>query len=193
MPPSDISRPDPARPGYRAARSLPGTTGDPAARDRERIATHTGGQDWLVSWHPPDDPPLGRPHGAAGICVADGDRLVLISGDGVHWGFPAGRPEPGERIEETLRRELWEEACVRVVSARMLGFARSECVEGHELGLVLVRSYWRAEVDVLPWEPRFEIVHRWIVPAAQARECVRDPDEAATRVSMRAMVEARLA
>jgi hypothetical protein len=44
---------------------------------------HSSGQDWLVSWHPADDPPRGRPHGAAGICVA-GDDLVLISHDGTH-------------------------------------------------------------------------------------------------------------
>jgi len=129
--------------------------------------------------------------GPAGICLAGGDQLVLISPDGVHWGFPAGRPETGESIEETLRREMWEEACVRVVGAQMLGFARSECVGGREMGLVLVRSYWRAEVEVMPCQPEFEIVHRQIVPAAHAREYVRDPDEVATRMSLRALIEAR--
>jgi 8-oxo-dGTP pyrophosphatase MutT (NUDIX family) len=162
------------------------------ARDHEQMPSQTGGQDWLVSWHQPDDPPSGRPHGAAGICVAEGDRLVLISADGVHWGFPAGRPEDGERIEETLRRELWEEACVRVLGAQLLGFARGECVAGREVGVGLFRSYWRAEVEVLAWEPRFEIAHRRIVPAVQARESVRDPDEVATRISLRALIEAGL-
>ena len=28
---------------------------------------------------------------------------------------------------------------------------------GHERGLVLVRSFWRAEVRIDPWEPEFEI------------------------------------
>ena len=32
-------------------------------------------------------------------------------------------------------------------------------------GKVLVRSVWRAEVELMPWEPRFEIVHRRVVPA----------------------------
>ena len=162
------------------------------AQDREPMPSSTGGQDWLVSWHPPDDPPAGRSHGAAGICVASGDQLVLISHDGTWWGFPAGRPEPGEDIEETLRRELWEEAGVRVVSALLLGFARSECLAGPEAGLVLVRSYWRAEVEVLAWQPQFEIVHRRMIPATQARHQVRDPDEAAARISQRALIEAHL-
>jgi 8-oxo-dGTP pyrophosphatase MutT (NUDIX family) len=146
----------------------------------------------LVSWHRRDDPSYGRQHGAAGICVAGGDRLVLISYDGVYWGFPAGRPEDGESIEETLRRELREEACVRVIGAQLLGFARSECVVGREVGLVLVRSYWRAEVEILAWEPQFEVEHRRIVSAAQATEYLRDPDMVATRISLRALVEARL-
>jgi hypothetical protein len=56
--------------------------------------------------------------------------------------------------------------------------------------LGLVRSYWRAEVEVLAWQPQFEIVHRRIIPAAQARHLVRDPDEVATRISQRALIEA---
>ena len=120
------------------------------------------------------------------------DQLVLISPDGIHWGFAAGRPEPGETIEETLRREMLEEACVRVVGQRLLGFARSECVEGHEKGLVLVRSYWRAEVEIQPWDPRFEIRHRKGVAASDAKIEVRDPDEVATRISPRALDEAGL-
>ncbi len=124
--------------------------------------------------------------------MAGADQLVLVSHDGVHWGFPTGRPEGNESIEETLHREMREEACVHVVSARLLGFARGECVEGHEEGLVLVRSYWRAEVEMEPWEPRFEIAHRRVVPGAQAGEHLRDPDGAATRISLRALAEARL-
>jgi ADP-ribose pyrophosphatase YjhB (NUDIX family) len=161
------------------------------ARDGEVMPSHTGGQDWLVSWHLASDEPTGRPHGAAGICVA-AEQLVLISPDTIHWGFPAGRPEGDEPIEETLRREMMEEACVRVVGQRLLGFARSQCVEGHEKGLVLVRSYWRAEVEILPWEPQFEIEHRKVVAAADAKTEVRDPDKIGTRISHRALAEAGL-
>lgn len=148
---------------------------------------------WLVSWHPADAEPAGRPHGAAGICVGnDGRDLVLISADEVHWGFPAGRPEGAETVRETLAREMREEACVEVLEARLLGFARSECVAGDEKGVVLVRSYWRAEVAIGPWEPQFEIAHRRIVPAAEAAAEVREPDPAAARISMRALAEAGL-
>ncbi|MFI7466828.1 NUDIX hydrolase [Nonomuraea sp. NPDC049646] len=161
-----------------------------AARDGERMPMRSNGQDWLVSWHPVDDPQEGRSNGAAGVCVTAAGGLVLISHDGEHWGFPAGRPEGTETIEETLRREMLEEACVTVTGSRLLGCSRSECVRGRELGLVLVRSYWRAEVRLDDWAPRFEIRHRRVVPVSEAKKYVRDPDPAATRISFRALDEA---
>lgn len=163
------------------------------ARDGETMATVAGGQHWLVSWHPAGVRPEGRPHGAAGVCVDNSRRdLVLISPDGVHWGFPAGRPKGAETIRETLVREMREEACVDVLDAWLLGFSRSECVQGREEGLVLIRSYWLSEVRIEPWEPKFEVIHRRIVAATGASAFVRDPDPAATRISMRALAESCL-
>jgi len=149
-------------------------------------------QDWLVSWHGPDEAPMGKPHGAAGVCVGPEGQLVLISLDGRWWGFPAGRPEGDETNEETLRREMHEEACVEVLEARLLGYSRGECVKGHEHGLVLVRSFWRADVGINVWEPEFEIDHRRIISASEATRYVRDPEGAATRIHLRALVEAGL-
>jgi hypothetical protein len=40
---------------------------------------------------------------------------------------------------------------------------------------VLVRSLWRAAVAVELWEPRFEITHRRLVPAAEAFACLALP------------------
>lgn len=130
--------------------------------------------------------------GSAGICLTGDGRLVLISFDGVHWGLPAGRPEGTETFEETLRRETWEEACATVTQARLLGYVRSECVRGHEQGLVLVRAFWRAAVEPHPWEPRFEIRHRRLVPAADAGHHVRDPNLVMRRFDFRALEEAGL-
>ena len=131
-----------------------------AARDGETMSAVSGGQRWRTSWHPADAAPEGRNHGAAGICVGtDGRDLVLISPDFVHWGFPAGR-KALRRWRRPWRGSMREEACVEVLDAKLLGFARSECVQGHEQGLVLVRSYWFAQVVIGAWEPQFEIVHR---------------------------------
>ncbi|MEV4513181.1 NUDIX domain-containing protein [Dactylosporangium sp. NPDC049525] len=162
------------------------------ASDCEPMSSRSNHQDWLVSWHPPGERPAGRQHGANGVCLAGAD-LVLISDQGVHFGLPGGRPEADETDLETLCREMREEACVRVTEARLLGVARSECIAGPELGLVLIRSFWRAEVVVDPWEPRFEIPHRRVVPAAAALDEVWDYADGSVRIMARVLAEAGLA
>ncbi len=137
------------------------------ARDGQEFAVSSNGGDWSTAWHPPDAVPVGTPHGANGLCLAGGDGVVLISNDGERWGWPGGRPEGDESWEQTLRREVTQETCSIVCSARLLGFCRSVCLSGPEKGLVLVRSIWRAEVELMPWNPRFEILHRRVVPAAE--------------------------
>jgi ADP-ribose pyrophosphatase YjhB (NUDIX family) len=137
------------------------------AEDREEFAVRSNGGDWLVAWHPPTAVPEGTPHGANGLCVTEDRGVVLISNDGVLWGWPGGRPEGNETWEETLRREMYEEACATVLEARLLGFCRAVCTEGPEKGLVLVRSLWRAEVALAAWKPEFEIRHRRVVPVEQ--------------------------
>jgi ADP-ribose pyrophosphatase YjhB (NUDIX family) len=133
------------------------------ARDREEFAVRSDAGDWLTAWHPPVEVPAGIPHGANGLCVTADNRVVLISNDNVRWGWPGGRPEGDESWERTLHREILEETCCIVRQARLLGFCRSACLSGPEKGLVLVRSIWRAEVDLTPWEPRFEVARRRVV------------------------------
>jgi ADP-ribose pyrophosphatase YjhB (NUDIX family) len=120
------------------------------ARDSEEIAVRSNGGDWLIAWHPPTAVPEGIPHGANAFCVTADDRVVLISNDGERWGWPGGRPEDDETWEQTLRREVLEETCAIVVGAQLLGFCRTVCLTGPEHGLVLVRSVWVAEVELMP-------------------------------------------
>lgn len=122
------------------------------------------GQRWRVAWHPGQIAPAGQNHGALAVCVTP-DRDVVLVSSGVGWSLPGGRPESGEDWRATMEREVLEEACAAVVSARLLGFTRGLCVEGHERGLVLVRSAWRADVELGPWEPRHETVARRLVAA----------------------------
>ena len=136
------------------------------ARDGEEFDVRANGGDWRTAWRPPTEVPGGTRHGSTGFCLTSHGGVVLISHDGVRWEWPGGRPEGDETWEETFRREILEETCSMVGDAKLLGFCRSECLTGPEAGLILVRSVWRGEVDVMPWEPRFEIGHRRIVPAA---------------------------
>lgn len=136
------------------------------ARDGEEFAVRSHGGAWMIAWHAPSAVPAGTAHGANAFCVTADGGVVLISDDGARWGWPGGRPEGDESWEQTLRREMLEEACAVVGEARLLGFCRAVCRSEPEAGLVLVRSLWRGEVELLPWEPRFEIAHRRVVPAA---------------------------
>ena len=144
-----------------------------AAHDGEEIRWRDGrGQDIVSTWHPPElTAPSGKPHGAAGICFTSEGNVVLVEESG-SWVFPGGRPEEDEDWRATLDREVLEEACASVEEATLLGFARGECIRGEEEGLVLVRSLWRAEVSLHPWEPQHETTDRIVVPPDEALEKV---------------------
>ena len=164
---------------------------EPVAEDGVGLEMRGGGQTWTVTWHPPPDGPVGQRHGAMGICVTAAREVVLISEDGETWDLPAGRPEGAETWEETLRREMLEEACAAVTDARLLGFVRGVCIEGHEQGLILVRSVWRADVDLMPWDPQFEIAHRRLVAPSDVLSGLHVPP-AARAVAARALRETGL-
>lgn len=137
------------------------------ARDGEEFMVRSKAGDWTIAWNSPAEAPVGKANGADGLCVTADHEVVLISKDGESWGWPGGRPEGDECWEQTLRREIWEETCAIVGDARLLGFRRAVCLTGPEKGLILIRSIWRAEVELRPWEPRFEIPHRRVVPATE--------------------------
>jgi len=162
-----------------------------AARDGEEIAFRADNEDWIVSWHPPPTPPDGTPHGAAGVCVTSNGEIVLVSQDGERWDLPAGRPEGNETWEETLRREMREEACATIVQAKLLGFSRGSCVAGPQVGRVIVRSLWRADIELAPWEPQFEMSHRRMVAVAAVVDQLAIADGLA-RIISRALHEAAI-
>ncbi|MCD9875367.1 hypothetical protein [Streptomyces guryensis] len=100
----------------------------------------------------------------------------MISPDGQRWGLPGGRSERHERWADTMRREVGEGARAEVMGRRLLGFSRGVCVYGPQKGLVLGRSMRRAEVRLAPWDPRFEMARRRLLPAQEAFQSLTIPD-----------------
>ena len=70
------------------------------AADLAEVTVPPDGGDWRMAWHPPGAAPAGLPHGANAFCVTADGAVVLVSADGARWGWPGGRPEPGESWED---------------------------------------------------------------------------------------------
>ncbi|MEU6341732.1 hypothetical protein ABZ883_12390 [Streptomyces sp. NPDC046977] len=132
-------------------------------------------EKWDVAYCPPPEPPPGTPYGAEVVCVV-GDRVLLVSEDGQQWRLPSGCAAPHEECRHTVRRKVREEACATVMESRLLGFGRSVCVRGPRQGLVLIRSMWRAEVRLAPWNPCCGTAHRRLLSIGEAFRSLAVPD-----------------
>ncbi|WP_345815763.1 NUDIX domain-containing protein [Paraburkholderia sp. PREW-6R] len=53
------------------------------------------------------------------VCRLD-RRILLVSREGTRWSLPGGKPEAGEDLRETARRELMEETCLRAIDLHYL-------------------------------------------------------------------------
>lgn len=102
-------------------------------------------------------------HGAYGIVIQDFKILLTQKKSGPYkglWGLPGGAIEFGETPEETLKRELMEESCIKVYKLEFLTIATSTGnyqdnnipYSFHQVGLLYKILDWKACVRVLPEE-----------------------------------------
>lgn len=110
----------------------------------------------------------------AGLVIHDGKFLIAKRPPDVHlgglWEFPGGKMEPGESLENCLRRELREELGIVVGEARLFRVIShrysDRTIDLHFLTCSLEEhSQKPSESDVLRWVSPEELPHFIFPPA----------------------------
>ncbi len=116
---------------------------------------------------------------AYGICFDDQNHILLIN-EGDEWKIPGGTPEKGESAEDTLRRELIEEADVNVSKCILLGAQKVDYPNNPNVGrggdLFYQLRYVCLGTKLLPQTPdpdKCKIHERKLVPMEEVTTWVK--------------------
>jgi mutator protein MutT len=116
----------------------------------------------------------------AAVIEKDGKLLITRRRQGTHlsglWEFPGGKPEPGEALEEALRREIREELDASVSVGEHIETVDWQYPD-RRVSLVFFRCGMEGEPRPLEgqemaWVTRDELAH-YEFPAADARLIAR--------------------
>ena len=91
----------------------------------------------------------------SGYVLNEQNQLLIVK-NGNTWTIPGGHPEAGETKEQTLNRELMEEACVTLKDINYLGAV--EVVENDDVYYQL--RYTTKVNEILPFVQEWEICER---------------------------------
>ena len=104
----------------------------------------------------------------SGYVFNEKGELLIVRNEKT-WTVPGGHPEGSEAYEETLNRELMEEACVTLKDANYLG-----AVEVVENGETYYQIRYTAKVnEVLPFKQEWEICERKFVPLDELHNYIK--------------------
>jgi 8-oxo-dGTP pyrophosphatase MutT (NUDIX family) len=76
--------------------------------------------EWVESGFIPNGVMISQ---VTGYCIDDAGRILIVKNKR-GWGFPGGHPETGEKPEETLHREVAEEANVKLKKPKLIGYVK---------------------------------------------------------------------
>jgi 8-oxo-dGTP pyrophosphatase MutT (NUDIX family) len=126
------------------------------------------GARYRVSWFdPPFRPTLAETTQALGICFTHDSQIVLVTWNDTDWTLPGGTIEPGETLEQTLAREVFEEASARVRACAYVGCQRVEHL-GDDRPAYYQTRFW-ARVELEPFAPTHEMTARKLVRPGEFR------------------------
>lgn len=60
----------------------------------------------------------------SGLCYDNKNNILILSSKPDKWFIPGGKPEAGENFEDTLKREVFEEASVEIEDIQPIAFLR---------------------------------------------------------------------
>ena len=93
----------------------------------------------------------------SGYVFNEKNQLLIVKG-GNTWTVPGGHPEPNETQQQTLERELMEEACVTLKDIKYIG-----AVEVVENGETYYQLRYTAKVaDVLPFKKNGKLMRDFL-------------------------------
>jgi ADP-ribose pyrophosphatase YjhB (NUDIX family) len=116
----------------------------------------------ITEWIPaPFVPPIELTAQSSGVCFTSNGNIILVN-DGKSWLLPGGAPEGKETMEETLTREIREEACSKVLDYQYIGCIRNEHQQPVTKGCmpVFYKARFWARVIKERFNPQFEIKKR---------------------------------
>ena len=126
------------------------------------------GKNYHVIWHDAQfSPPRDLTVQASGICFTPQGRIVLVSSNDESWTLPGGHPEKEETLEESFKREIREEACAIVTQCAYIGCQEVQEMDGDRIIDLHYSARFSARVELEPFRPEFEIVHRKCIPPSE--------------------------
>ncbi|CAO5231146.1 NUDIX hydrolase [Frankia sp. AgKG'84/4] len=154
--------------------------------DRRPVRAGTGGAR-LTCLGPVPDPPIDRVTSAAAVAITDDGRLVLAELDRGP-DLPGGHVRRDEMsVDETVRREAWEEIRARLGELRPVEVIESDHFGPGDLTYMVIRA---ARVrELASWVRTHESAGRLVIPPEEFLRRYRGDDPAL----MRHLVTAALA
>jgi len=132
------------------------------------------GRTLTATWLPaPFMPALDQVTQASGVCFTGSGKIVLVAGHAGKWALPGGHVEPGETLEQTLAREVLEEACATVTQSEYLGAQEVIDPDNPTGSRAYYQARFWARVELKRFEPRFERMQRTLIAPSAFQSALR--------------------